>query len=111
MKTEYLVKKNPERGGVTKLPKPQPMKKMDDNLPVIFFFLATQEKQDPNCQEMKNPSTAVPTYRDMALDPPWKHKNMAAPIQVASDIKIIFLGATKAAINAETRLPHMNPPL
>ena len=107
----YLVKKNPERGGVTKLPNPQPMKNMEDNLPVMFFFLATQEKQDPNCQEMKNPSTAVPTYKDIALDPPWKHKKMAAPMQKTRDIKIIFLGATKAAISADTSLPNINPPL
>ena len=111
MKVTYLVKKNPERGGVTKLPNPQPMKKMEDNLPVMFFFLATQEKQDPNCQEMKNPSTAVPTYKDIALDPPWKHKKMAAPMQRTRDVKIIFLGATKAAMSADTNLPHMKPPL
>ena len=107
----YFVKKNPERGGVTKLPNPQPIKNMEDNLPVIFFFLATQEKQDPNCHEMKNPSTAVPIYKDVALDPPMTHRKMAAPIQRVRDIRIMFLGATKAAISADTRRPHMKPPL
>merc|ERR1719431_2297708 len=106
-----LVKKNPESGGVTRLPKPQPMKKIEDNLPVIFFFFATQEKQEPNCQEMKNPSTTVQIYRDIALDPPLIHKKTAAPIQVIKDIRIIFLGATNAAINADTSLPHIKPPL
>ena len=57
----YLVKKKPERGGVTRLPKPQPMKKIEESLPVMFLFLATQEKQDPNCHEMKKPRMAVPT--------------------------------------------------
>ena len=56
----YLVKKNPDTGGVTNPPKPHPIKKMDESLPVMFLFLATQEKQAPNCQEMKKPNTAVP---------------------------------------------------
>jgi len=106
-----LVKKYPERGGVTKLPKPQPIKNIEDSLPVTFFFLATQEKQDPNCQEIKNPKTAVPRYKDIALDPPRKHRKMEAPIQKARDMKIIFLGQTKAAITADMIRPHMKPPL
>ena len=47
----YFVKKNPETGGVTNPPKPHPMKKMEESLPVMFLFLATQEKADPNCAE------------------------------------------------------------
>jgi hypothetical protein len=46
---------NPERGGVARLPAPQPMKKSEERRPVTFVFLATQEKQEPNCHEMKNP--------------------------------------------------------
>ena len=96
------MKKNPDSGGVTRLPNPQPMKNIEESLPVMFFFLATQEKHEPNCHEMKNPKTAVPLYKEMALDPPWRHKNTAAPIQQAMDTRIIFLGATKAAISADT---------
>ena len=44
----YFVKKNPETGGVTNPPKPHPMKKMEESLPVMFLFLATQEKAEPN---------------------------------------------------------------
>ena len=47
----YFVKKNPETGGVTNPPKPHPMKKMEESLPVMFLFLATQEKAEPNCEE------------------------------------------------------------
>ena len=76
----YFVKKNPETGGVTNPPKPHPMKKMEERRPVMFLFLATQEKAEPNCaekshhnliiiiiitmtltcQEMKKPRAAVP---------------------------------------------------
>ena len=45
----------PERGGVARLPAPQPMKNMEDMRPVTLIFLATQEKQEPNCHEIKNP--------------------------------------------------------
>ena len=54
------MKKNPDTGGVTRPPKPQPMKKIEESRPVMFLFLATQEKAEPNCQEMKKPRTAVP---------------------------------------------------
>ena len=55
-----LVKKNPDTGGVTRPPKPQPMKKIEESFPVMFLFLATQEKAEPNCHEMKKPRVAVP---------------------------------------------------
>ena len=52
----YLeVNMKPARGGVARLPAPQPMKKREDSRPVTFVFFATQEKQEPNCHEMKNP--------------------------------------------------------
>ena len=47
----YFVKKNPETGGVTNPPKPHPMKKMEESRPVMFLFLATQEKAEPNYWE------------------------------------------------------------
>ena len=54
--TGYLeVNMKPARGGVARLPAPQPMKKREDSRPVTFVFFATQEKQEPNCHEMKNP--------------------------------------------------------
>ena len=53
----YLeVKMNPDMGGVARLPAPQPIKKRDETRPVTLIFLATQEKQDPNCQDIKNPA-------------------------------------------------------
>ena len=47
---------NPVRGGVDKLPNPHPTKKTEERRPVIFIFMATQEKQEPNCQETKKPT-------------------------------------------------------
>ena len=60
MVESYCVKKKPDTGGVTSPPKPHPMKKSEESLPVMFLFLATQEKQEPNCQEIKKPRVAVP---------------------------------------------------
>ena len=45
----------PARGGVARLPAPHPMKKREESRPVTFTFLATHEKQEPNCQDTKNP--------------------------------------------------------
>ena len=53
--TDLEVKMKPERGGVTRLPAPHPIKKMEESRPVTLVFFATQEKQEPNCHEMKNP--------------------------------------------------------
>ena len=50
---------NPERGGVAKLPAPHPMKNREETRPVTFTFLATQEKQEPNCQETKKPTRTI----------------------------------------------------
>jgi len=58
---------------------------------VIFFFLATQEKQDPNCQEMKNPRAAVPRYRQRTLELAVEQRNMAVARQTAREHRIIFL--------------------
>ena len=87
----YFVKKKPDTGGVTSPPNPLPMKNIDESLPVIFFFLATQEKQDPNCHEMKNPSAAVPRYKQMTLELAVEHRNMAVARQTASEHRIMFL--------------------
>ena len=46
---------NPETGGVQRLPAPHPMKKMEDAFPVTSSLPATQEKQEPNCHDTKNP--------------------------------------------------------
>ena len=86
-----MVKKNPDTGGVTNPPKPQPIKKMEESLPVIFLFFATQEKQAPNCHEMKKPSTAVPMYRQMTLKLAVTHRNIAVPRQNAREHRIMFL--------------------
>ena len=56
------VKMNPVRGGVDKLPKPHPTKKTEERRPVIFIFMATQEKQEPNCQETKKPTGSSLKY-------------------------------------------------
>jgi hypothetical protein len=57
--TDLEVKMKPERGGVTRLPAPHPMKKIEESRPVTFVFFATQEKQEPNCHEMKNPGAVL----------------------------------------------------
>ena len=51
----------PTSGGMTRLPAPQPMKKMLETRPVTFILAATQEKQALNCQETKKPMMAVLT--------------------------------------------------
>ena len=86
-----LVKKNPDTGGVTRPPKPQPMKKIEESLPVMFLFLATQEKAEPNCHEMKKPRVAVPRYRAITLEPAITQRNTAVIRHSASDTRIMFL--------------------
>ena len=94
-----LVKKNPDTGGVTRPPKPQPMKKIEESLPVMFLFLATQEKAEPNCQEMKKPRVAVPRYRATTLEPAITQRNTAVIRHSASDTRIMFLEVMNVKIS------------